>query len=127
MDLGAIAEKVYFTFPKLQRYRNLTIRLLSVISRTLVVRGLTPLQRCSRCILQQIGTSEIKIIVKNILIRIKITCFIISKTTIHCFHIYIAQLAGTVEYTGCISAEGLDAPTPSVLDMTLKNVMVRFQ
>ena len=40
--------------PKLQHYWSLTIRLFSVISRTLVVgRGLTPLLRCS---LSQLGS-----------------------------------------------------------------------
>ena len=40
--------------PKLQHYCNLTIRLFSFISRTLVgCRGLTPLQKCSRYILQR--------------------------------------------------------------------------
>ena len=39
-------------FPKLQHWWNFTIRLFSVISRTLVRGGLTPLQRCSQCILQ---------------------------------------------------------------------------
>ena len=39
--------------PKLQHCWNLTIRLFSVIFRTLVRGGgLTPLQRCSQCILQ---------------------------------------------------------------------------
>ena len=39
--------------PKLQHCWNLTIRLFSVISRTLVMGGgLTPLQRCCQCILQ---------------------------------------------------------------------------
>ena len=38
--------------PMLQHCWNLTIRLFSVISRTLVRGGLTPLQRCSQCILQ---------------------------------------------------------------------------
>ena len=37
-----------------------------------------------------------------------------------------AQLAGTVEYTDCISAEGKTSP-PSVLDMTLNNLMMRLQ
>ena len=37
---------------KLWHYCNLTIRLFSVISRTIVWGGLTPLLRCSRCILQ---------------------------------------------------------------------------
>ena len=37
---------------KSQHHWNLTIRLFSVISRTLIEGGLTPLQRCSRCILQ---------------------------------------------------------------------------
>ena len=36
--------------------------------------------------------------------------------------------AGAVEYTDCISAEGLDpAYRKSILDMTLKNLMVRLQ
>ena len=37
VDLGAMAMKRYSTFPKLQHYWNLTIRLFSVIPRTLVV------------------------------------------------------------------------------------------
>ena len=36
---------------KFEHYSNLTIKLLSVISRTLVGGGLTPLERCSRCTL----------------------------------------------------------------------------
>ena len=49
--------------PKLQHYWNLTIRLISVISRTLVGRGggLTPLQRCSQCILQPLPTGQTNI------------------------------------------------------------------
>ena len=41
---------------------------------------------------------------------------------------HIAQAAGAVEYTDCTSAEGKD-PTPpmSDLDVTLNNIMVRFQ
>ena len=38
--------------PKFQDYSNLTIRLFSIISMTLVAGEVTPLQRCSRCILQ---------------------------------------------------------------------------
>ena len=38
----------------------------------------------------------------------------------------IAQSAGAVEYTDCISSEGKKSIT-SVLDMTLNNLMVRFQ
>ena len=38
-----------------------------------------------------------------------------------------AQLAGAVEYIDCFSAEGYLPPTTSVLDMTLNNLMVRFQ
>ena len=44
VDLGAMAMKGYSTFPKLQHSWNLTIRLFSVISRTLV-RGVLPLCR----------------------------------------------------------------------------------
>ena len=36
VDLGVMALKGYFTFPKIQHYWNLTIRLFSVISRTLI-------------------------------------------------------------------------------------------
>ena len=39
--------------------------------------------------------------------------------------IYFAQLAGAVEYTNCFSVK--DPPPMSVLDMTLSNLMVRFQ
>ena len=38
--------------PKFQHYRSLTIRLFSIMYRTLVWEGLTPLQWCSQCILQ---------------------------------------------------------------------------
>ena len=45
--------------PKLQHCWNLTIRLFSVKSKTLVVGGgLTPLQRCSQCILQPQPTGQ---------------------------------------------------------------------
>ena len=37
-----------------------------------------------------------------------------------------AQLAGAVEYIDCTSADGNPPPT-SVLDMTLNNLIVRFQ
>ena len=48
--------------PKLHHCWNLTIRLFSVISRTLVGGGgLTPLQRSSRCILQPQPTGQIKV------------------------------------------------------------------
>ena len=45
VDLEAIAMKRYSTFPKLQHYWNLTIRLFSVISGHSLV-GLNPLRRC---------------------------------------------------------------------------------
>ena len=38
----------------------------------------------------------------------------------------VTQLAGAVEYTDCIFEEGYD-PQVSFLDMTLNNLMVRFQ
>ena len=44
--------------PKLQHYWNLTIRLFSVIYRTLIGVGLTPLQRSSRRILQPQPTGQ---------------------------------------------------------------------
>ena len=40
--------------------------------------------------------------------------------------ILLAQSAGAIEYTDCTSVEGQDPPT-IVQDMTLNNVMVRFQ
>ena len=40
---------------------------------------------------------------------------------------FFAQSAVTVEYTDCFSAEGLDSPSKSVLDMTLNNLMMSFQ
>ena len=41
---------------------------------------------------------------------------------------FFAQSTGAVEYTDCTSAEGVRPPPPtSVLDMTLNNLMVRFQ
>ena len=40
----------------------------------------------------------------------------------------IVQLAGAVEYTDCISAKGQDPLAPMrVLDMTLNNLVVKFQ
>ena len=44
--------KRYTAFSKLQHYLSLTIRLFDFIYRKLIVRSLTPLQRCSRCIIQ---------------------------------------------------------------------------
>ena len=38
----------------------------------------------------------------------------------------MAQLAGAVEYTDYISAEGYNSPT-NVLDMKLNNLIVRLQ
>ena len=46
-----MAMKVCSSFPKLQHHWNLTIQLFSTICWTLI-GGLTPLQICSRCILQ---------------------------------------------------------------------------
>ena len=50
VELGAMAINGYSAFPKLQHYWSLTIKFFSVISRTLVGRGFTPVQRFSRCI-----------------------------------------------------------------------------
>ena len=41
--------------------------------------------------------------------------------------INLAQSAGAVEYTNCTSARGKTPSPTSVLDMTLNNLMVRFQ
>ena len=41
--------------------------------------------------------------------------------------IYFALSAGAVEYTDCFSAERLDLSPTSVLDITLNNLIVRFQ
>ena len=40
---------------------------------------------------------------------------------------YLADSAGAGEYTNSISAEGEDPPITSVLDITLKNLMVGFR
>ena len=42
-------------------------------------------------------------------------------------HVIIAQLAEAVEYTDCNSAEGKDLLPNERPDMTLNNLMVRFQ
>ena len=42
MDLGAMVIKGYSAFPKLRQQWNLIIRLFSVISRTLIMRGFYP-------------------------------------------------------------------------------------
>ena len=39
----------------------------------------------------------------------------------------LAQSPGAVEYTDCSSAEEYDPSSTTVLDMTLNNLMVRFQ
>ena len=39
---------------------------------------------------------------------------------------WVAQSAGVVEYTDCITAERQDPPPMSVLDMTLSILMVRL-
>ena len=51
VDLGAMVMKGTSPSSKLMYYWNLAIRLFNVVSRKLVVGGLTPLQRCSRRIL----------------------------------------------------------------------------
>ena len=44
------------------------------------------------------------------------------------FIFLFAQSAGAVEYTDCISAEGVRShPPTSVLDMTQNNLMLKFQ
>ena len=58
VDLGAMAMKGTLHSLKLQHHWNLAIRLFSVISRTLIGRGLTPLQSCSWCILQPQPTGQ---------------------------------------------------------------------
>ena len=69
LNLGAMVMKGCPHSPKPQHHWNLTIRLFSVISRTLVWWGLTPLQRCSRCILQPqpIKQSEEKGVIVKVL------------------------------------------------------------
>ena len=56
VDLGAKQVKGYTVSPKLQHFESLIIILFSVISKKPVARCLTPLQRCSRCILQPKST-----------------------------------------------------------------------
>ena len=57
-------------FPKLYHHSNLTIRLFSVISRTLIVGGFTPLQSCNRCILPPQPTGQYRVNVKTVLFQI---------------------------------------------------------
>ena len=38
----------------------------------------------------------------------------------------MAQLAGVVEYTDCISADGVRRPSKSVLDRILNNLILRI-
>ena len=58
---------------------------------------------------------------------LSIPLVLITPINTTCTNTTFAQSAGTVEYTNCFSAEGLD-PTPmSVLDMTLNYLMMRFQ
>ena len=52
VDQGAMAMKGWSTFSKFHDDWNLTIRLFSVLSWTLVGGGLIPLLRSTRCILQ---------------------------------------------------------------------------
>ena len=54
VDLGAMAMNGCSVFPKALHYWDLTIRLFNVIS----WGGLTPLQRCSQCILQPQPTGQ---------------------------------------------------------------------
>ena len=59
VDLGAMAMKGAPYSLKSQHYLNHTIKLFSVISRTLIGRGgVTPLQRYSQCILQPQPTGQ---------------------------------------------------------------------
>ena len=63
--LGQWQWKGTLHFSKLQHYWSFTIRLFSVMSRTLVVGVVTPLQRSSRCILQPQPTGQPYISVIN--------------------------------------------------------------
>ena len=56
MDLGAIVMKRYYTFLKGSPLLEPHYQIFCVKSRTLVGRSFTPLQRCSRCILQPQAT-----------------------------------------------------------------------
>ena len=66
VDLGAMVMKGLPYYPKLQHCWNLTIRLFSVISGTLVGGGcrIHWLQRCSQCILQPQPTGQIQTVCK---------------------------------------------------------------
>ena len=64
-------------------------------------------------------------------IKLNIKSYLIHRIfyTAHELSMFSAQLAGAVEYTDCISAEGGVRPPPSptsVLDMTL-NLMVKLE
>ena len=61
-----------------------------------------------------------------------------NEPVVYCMHVYmyvrkcnspnlVAQLAGAVEYTDCISAKEWPPPPMSILDITLNNLMVRLQ
>ena len=57
----------------------------------------------------------------------KVENFLLSKLISISRLKFIAQSAGAVEYTDCTSAEVWDPPPMSVLDMTVNDLMVRFQ
>ena len=52
VNLGVMAMKGYSAFPRFQHYWGLIIRWFNVITRTFMGYSLSPLQRCSQCILQ---------------------------------------------------------------------------
>ena len=97
--------------------------------------GLTPLQRCSQCILQPQLTGQTSFVWGG---EVYLICtYLVGKVTSSQWHKqYIihnskyvftltlsVQLAAAVEYTDYICAEGKTFPTTSVLDMTLNHLM----
>ena len=82
--------------PRPQHYWGLTIRLFSVISGHLL-RSLTPLQKCSQCILQLKPTRQF--------LNLYFYSFKWSVSSIFSTD-HPTLSAGAVEYTDCISVEG---------------------
>ena len=57
----------------------------------------------------------------------KLVCIFVTPKDKDNYYEHIAQSAGAVEYTDCISAEGWYPHPTSVLDMIPNNLMMRFQ
>ena len=109
--------------PKLQHYWSLTFRLFNVISRTLVWGGVTPLQRYSGCILQQLNVipNHSKFVKTSYLVAISMIKEPVYKYKSKSFKIYQTDLQNPDRYYNTTSewtwSNGNKRAIPHFLEM----------